>query len=79
MDEEKLFIKGMEINKVITDCFLGVMVDERFTWKEQVDYVAINMSKSVGIIRKISSFLNRSSLLTLYYSLIYPYIHLILP
>lgn len=45
VDEEKLFIKGMEINKVTTACFLGLMVDERFAWKEQVDYVADGIIK----------------------------------
>lgn len=50
------------------------MVDEHCNWKEQIDCVAKKVSKSVGIIRKISSFLNRSTLLTLYYSLIYPYL-----
>lgn len=73
-NEAKLLIEGIEINRVSSARFLGVTVDEQCNWKEQIDCVAKKVSKSVGIIRKISSFLNRSTLLTLYYSLIYPYL-----
>ena len=74
MNEAKLFIEGIEMNRVSSTCFLGVIVDEHCNWKEQIDSVAKKISKSIGIIRKISPFLNRSTLLTLYYSLIYPYL-----
>ena len=53
---------------------LGVIVDEKCSWKEYIDYVSKKMSKSVGIIRKVHKYLNRSGLFTLYYSLVYPYL-----
>ena len=54
--------------------FLGVILDEHLSWKSQIQNVARKVSKSVGIYK--SSFcLNKTSLCTLYCSLVYPYLH----
>ena len=46
--------------------FLGIFIDENLTWKFHIDHVCNKMSKSIGIISKTK--------LSLYYTLIYPYI-----
>ena len=51
--------------------FLGVILDEHLSWKS---HVSRQVSKFIGIMFKASFCLNKSSLLTLYYSLIYPYL-----
>ncbi len=73
-NDVKLTLDGFEIAKVASTRFLGVMVDERCSWKEHIDYVAKKVSKLLGIVKKISSFLSRSSIHILYYSLIYPHL-----
>ena len=55
--------------------FLGVILSERLSWKSQIQNVARKIAKSVGIIYKASFCLNKASLCTLYYSLVYPYLH----
>ena len=55
--------------------FLGVVPDDHFSWKCQIQNVARKVSKSVGIIYKSSFCLNTTSLCTLYCSLVYPYVH----
>ena len=51
-----------------------VILDEHLSWKSQIQNVARKVSKSVGIYK--SSFcLNKTSLCTLYCSLVYPYLH----
>ena len=55
--------------------FLGVTIDENLFWKSQIQNLARKVSKSVGIIYKPSFCLNRTSLCTVYYSLVYPYLH----
>ena len=60
------------VNEVL---FLGVILDEHLFWKSQIQNVARKVSKSVGIIYKSSFCLNKTSLCTLYYSLVYPYLH----
>ena len=54
--------------------FLRVIPDDHLSWKSQIQNVARKVSKSVGIYK--SSFcLNKTSLCTLYCSLVYPHLH----
>lgn len=70
----KLSIVSSELNHVTSTKFLGVIIDENLTWKAHVDWVSAKVHKSLGIIRKVSHQMNTKCLLTLYYSLIYPYL-----
>ena len=55
--------------------FLGVILNENFSWKPlHTANVDRKISNSIGIIYKASFCLPSSSLLTLYYSLGYPYL-----
>ena len=54
--------------------FLGIIVDQSLSWKEQTDWVSRKINKSIGIIRRVSHLVTPNYLLTLYYSLIYPYL-----
>lgn len=69
-----LLMNGTTIGTVKTTTFLGVKIDNALTWSDHIAYVASKISKSVGIIKKASHVLNRGSLLTLYRSLILPYL-----
>ena len=51
--------------------FLGVILNEHLSWKSQIQNVARKVSKSVGIIYKSSFCLNKTSLSTPYYSIVY--------
>ena len=55
--------------------FLGVILDEKLSWKPHISHITNKISKSVGIIRKSSFYLPKSSLRTLYYAMVYPYLH----
>ena len=63
-------INENEIDQVQEVLFLGVILDEHLSWN-----LARKISKSIGIICKSSFYLNNNSLCTLYYSLVYPYLH----
>ena len=63
------------MNRVNEVLFLGVILDEHLSWKSQIQNVARKVSKSVGMIYKSSICLNKTSLCTLYYSLVYSYLH----
>ena len=54
--------------------FLGVVLDGNLTWKPHIANVSRKISKSIGIIYKSSFCLPKSSLITLYYRLVYPYL-----
>ena len=54
--------------------FLGVYIDDHLTWKHHISYVCKQIAKSIGIIFRSRFFLSSTTKLTLYYTLIYPYI-----
>lgn len=53
---------------------LGVIVDDRLTWKYHIFELRKKISKSTGIIYKMSKLCTQKVLLTLYYSLVYSHL-----
>ena len=70
----KIFIDTTEIPQVSTVKFLGLHVDQYFTWKNHIEIIASKIAKNIGVISRISYLIPNNTRLTLYYSLIYPYI-----
>ena len=62
------------IERVKETMFLGIIIDEALSWKSHITNIARKISKSIGIIYRASFCLPISSLCTLYYSLVYPYL-----
>ncbi len=54
--------------------FLGVLLDENLSWKPHINYVCKKISKSIGVIYRARFNLSKSTKLSLYYTLIYPYL-----
>ena len=53
---------------------LGVIIDNNLSWKNHIDHVAIKISRTIGLICKLRHFLPRHILLTIYRSLVTPYL-----
>ena len=51
--------------------FLGVMLDEHIPWIDHVRTVGNKIAKTIGLLHRVSQFLNEDSLKTVYFS----YIH----
>ena len=71
----QIYINEQKIEQVKEAVFLGVLLDENLSWKSHIFKLATKISKSIGIIHRSSFFLFKSSLRTLYFSLLYPYLH----
>ena len=69
-----IMIDGTKIEKVKKTKFLGVIIDNKLSWKGHVAHVASKVSRGMGMIIKARNYLNRKSLLTLYYIFVYPYL-----
>jgi hypothetical protein len=54
--------------------FLGIYIDEKLNWHEHIRCVKNKLNSSIYVMRKTKNLLNSTHLLTLYYSLIYPYL-----
>ena len=76
----KIMIFDNDQNKnVALECrefvrYLGVIIDNNLSWKQHIDHVAIKISRTVGLICKLRHFLPRHTLLTIYRSLVTPYL-----
>ena len=55
--------------------FLGVILDNKLNFSEHIKYACNKVSKSIGVIHSIKSFIPLNVLKSLYYSFVYPYIH----
>ena len=54
--------------------FIGEILNEDLTWIPHLTNVVRKVSKTVGVMYKASFCLSKRSLITLYYSLLYPYL-----
>jgi len=69
-----LRINGTAIELVNSTKFIGVMLDSTLKWEPHIQHVKSKIAKGVGIICKARRVLEKKTLLTLYYSMVYPYI-----
>ena len=67
-------IRETILTKVSTVKFLGVTLDRNLTFKDHVNKVTSNISKSVGVMRRLHCQLPASVMIKLYYSLVYSYL-----
>ena len=54
--------------------YLGILIDLNLTWKYHISYMTSKISKTIGVIARLRHFVPSSMLLTLYRSLISPYL-----
>ena len=73
-NDVKIFIDNTEISQVTTTKFLGVIIDNKLDWKYHIDHICNKVSKNIGIILKARKVFDKSTLIALYYSMIYPYL-----
>ena len=71
----KIFRNDYELKQVENCKFLGVIIDENLTWKQHMLYMTDKIAKSTGILSKIRHYISNNLLITLYYTLIYPYLY----
>ena len=55
--------------------FLGVLLDENLNWNEHIKYIENKIAKNLGLLYRTRPFLERNTLLALYYSYIQTYIN----
>ena len=68
-------INNHDIERVNTMKFLGVLLDDNLSWKEHIKYLEIKIAKDIGLMYRAKPFLDKESLLALYYSYIHSYLN----
>ena len=70
-----LKINNNGIERVNTMKFLGVLLDNNLSWKEHIKYLENKTAKNVGLMYRTKPFLDKESLLAMYYSYIHSYLN----
>ena len=55
--------------------FLGIYIDSKLNFRSHIDYISSKLSKNLGVLNKVKCFLPSNILLSLYHSLIQPYLN----
>ena len=71
--DSDLVVDNVKIDMVDKTKFLGVMIDPYLSFNAHILYIKGKIARGVGILNKCKKYLNESTLLTLYYSFVYPY------
>ena len=72
-------VDNINIENVNHGKFLGVIIDERLTFYNHIQYMKGKISRAMGILYKCRKYLNQSTLLTFYNAFIYPYFNYCIP
>ena len=65
---QKLFINNQVIKRQLSIKFLGILLYENLSWKKHMKLTENKVSKNIGLIYKVKPYLNKDSLLALYFS-----------
>ena len=66
-------VDNVAVTQVTCTKFLGVLINETLTWNDHIRSVLNKVSKSTGVIRRVSHKLPVSILMNLYSTLVHPY------
>ena len=67
-------IDGLKIEEVTKTKFLGVILNNTLTWNDHIEMVKCKLSKNIGVIARIRYCVPKAVLLSLYHSLVAPYL-----
>ena len=74
-----LGLDGQTLNQTTSARYLGIIVDDHLSFKSLINHLENEISRSVGVIAKLSDYLPHNTLITLYYTLIQSHLLYALP
>ena len=72
--KETAVINNHPIKEVCQIKFLGVIIGNKLKWKDLIDYISKKIAKDIGVIIKARKVFDKTTLFSIYNSLILPYI-----
>ena len=70
-----LMVGSNNIERTSSIKFLGVMLEEHISWIDHVRTVENKIAKNIGLLDRVSQFLDEDSLKTVYFSYIHSYLN----
>ena len=69
-----IIMNGTAVERVNTFKYLGITIDAKLKWNDQINNICRKMCNSLGIMRRIKPFLLQSSLVTIYHTMFLPHL-----
>jgi hypothetical protein len=73
LEHDQMYINGQILECKDETKFLGIILDCKLSWSNHISKIKSKIAKGIGIFVKARKILPISSMITLYYSLIYPH------
>ncbi len=71
----KIKINNIEIEEAQVVKYLGVLIDNKLSWKAHVQQINLKISKGIGIIARLRHYVSKNILIDIYNSCIQPHIN----
>ena len=68
-------LNGCELSRNRNITYLGIVIDEQLKFNFHINFICKKISKSIGIMNKIKNYVPYSTLKSIYYALVYPYLN----
>ena len=72
--ELTLTLHNVKINTQSVAKYLGILIDDEFSFKSQITHLKSKISRSVGVIAKLRYYLPPETLLNLYFALVHSHL-----
>ena len=72
--EMNIMIQGERITEKEYTKYLGILIDNKLGWKQQIAHVKTKLQRGIGILNKLGIYAPKEVLKTAFYSFIMPYI-----
>ena len=73
MENLNIKIKGEQIQEKDYTKYLGILIDNKLSWNCHIKHANLKISKGIGILTKLRSYLFKGVLRTLFYAFIQPH------
>ena len=66
-------VQGHTVKRVYKAKYLGIVIDDKLTWKDHIDYVSLKIKRNLGIMKRVRNDIPKESLIALYRTMVEPY------
>ena len=72
---QPIVMDNVQIKNVSNTKFLGTIIDDKLTWKYHIEHICKVISRNIGMMNKLKYSFTQNVLLSLYSTLVLPYIN----
>ena len=73
--ELQIQINGTLVEETETTKYLGTFIDNKLTWKTQIQHIKSKLARGIGMISKIRYYVDEACLLKMFYSFVQSYLN----